>query len=56
MTPCNTCAMLIIQCGIKQIHCLKHYPHANIEDDVITMFKSAGVSIDYKYNEEAVYE
>lgn len=56
MTPCNTCAMLIIQCGIKKVHCLQHYPHTDIEDNNIALLEHAGVSIVYETNKEALYE
>jgi len=40
MTPCRTCAMLIISCGIKE----KKY-HAGAESEI--MFKEAGVELTY---------
>jgi dCMP deaminase len=44
MTPCRVCAMLIINCGIKEIVCMKRY-HQGIESE--EMFKTAKVSIKY---------
>lgn len=43
MTPCRTCAMLIINCGIKKVVCQKDY-HAGGESK--QMFKDAGVVLD----------
>jgi dCMP deaminase len=44
MTPCRTCAMLIISCGIKRVVCEKKY-HAGTESE--TMFKEAGIELEY---------
>ena len=44
MTPCRTCAMLIINCGIKRIVCEKKY-HAGSESE--EMFKKAGIEIEF---------
>jgi dCMP deaminase len=44
MTPCRTCAMLIINCGIIRVVCEKKY-HAGSESE--EMFKKAGVEINY---------
>lgn len=44
MTPCRTCAMLIINCGIKRIVCEKKYQLAAESED---MFKIANVKIEY---------
>lgn len=44
MTPCRTCAMLIINCGIKRVVCEKKY-HAGAESEA--MFKTAGIQLDY---------
>ena len=48
MTPCRTCAMLIINCGIKQVFCERKY-HAGSESE--DMFQEAGVHLEYKYHE-----
>ncbi len=45
MTPCRTCAMLIINCGIKKVVCQKKY-HAGEESE--EMFKKAGVKLVFK--------
>ena len=42
MTPCRTCAMIIINSGIKRVVCEKHY-HA--DQDTIKLFKVAGVEL-----------
>lgn len=44
MTPCRTCAMLIISCGIKNVVAEKKY-HAWWESEI--MFKDAGVELTY---------
>ena len=44
MTPCRTCAMLIINCGIKRVIAEKRY-HDSI--DSIEMFKQAGVELEH---------
>lgn len=53
MTPCRTCAMLIINCGIKRVVCEKRY-HAGGESEL--MFKEAGVLLEYKSDEILKYE
>ncbi len=47
MTPCRTCAMLIINCGIKRVACERRY-HAGDESE--SMFKEAGIKLDFKYD------
>lgn len=44
MTPCRTCAMLIINCGIKRVVCEKKY-HAGIESE--EMFKKVGIPLEF---------
>ncbi|MDR1726203.1 MAG: AAA family ATPase [Bacteroidales bacterium] len=44
MTPCRTCAMLIINCGIKRVVCEKRYHTAQESED---MFLQAGVELVY---------
>ncbi|HQI13185.1 cytidine/deoxycytidylate deaminase family protein [Candidatus Shapirobacteria bacterium] len=53
MTPCRTCAMLLINCGIKRIYCEKKY-HAGNESE--EMFKKAGIELSYKYDEVQEYQ
>lgn len=48
MTPCRTCAMLIINCGINRVVCEKKY-HAGAESE--KMFEEVGISLEY-VNEE----
>ncbi len=50
MTPCRTCAMLLINCGIKRVVCEKKY-HAGKESE--EMFGLAGVLIEY-FDEEVL--
>ncbi len=53
MTPCRTCAMLIINCGIERVVCERKY-HAGAESEA--MFKEAGVSLEFIHNEIQQYE
>lgn len=46
MTPCRTCAMMLINCGVKRVYCEKKY-HAVEESE--KMFKKAGIKLEYKY-------
>ena len=48
MTPCRTCAMMIINCGIKRVVAEKRY-HDCV--DTVEMFKKAGVKLEH-LNEE----
>lgn len=50
MTPCRTCAMLIINCGIKRVVCEFKY-HSGVESE--DMFKMAGIELNY-INEEVL--
>ncbi|HOQ32503.1 MAG TPA: cytidine/deoxycytidylate deaminase family protein [Candidatus Hydrogenedens sp.] len=49
MTPCRTCAMLIINCGIVRVVCEKRY-HAGSESE--EMFRQAGIQLEYVYPDE----
>jgi dCMP deaminase len=53
MTPCRTCAMLIINCGIKRVICEWRY-HSGQESEA--MFAEAGIALEYKSNEIAKYD
>ncbi len=53
MTPCRTCAMLIINCGIVRVMCEKKY-HAGEESE--EMFRQAGISLEYVNDEVLQYE
>lgn len=52
MTPCRTCAMLLINSGIKRVMCERRY-HAGEESE--KMFEEAGIHIGFKYNELQKY-
>jgi dCMP deaminase len=53
MTPCRTCAMLIINCGIVRVVCEKKY-HAGTESE--EMFKTAKVNIEFVNDEIMKYD
>lgn len=53
MTPCRTCAMLIINCGIERVVCERKY-HAGAESEA--MFSEAGVLLEFVHNEVQQYE
>jgi len=53
MTPCRTCAMLIINCGIERVVCERKY-HAGAESEA--MFKEAGILLEFIHDEVQQYE
>lgn len=53
MTPCRTCAMLIINCGIKRVVCEYRY-HSGAESE--ELFKQAGVQIEFVNEEVLKYD
>lgn len=53
MTPCRTCAMLIINCGIERVVCEKKY-HAGAESEA--MFKEVGIELEYIEESYETYE
>ncbi|MBU1204544.1 MAG: cytidine/deoxycytidylate deaminase family protein [Nanoarchaeota archaeon] len=53
MTPCSTCAKMIINAGIKRVVCQKKY-HAGKETE--EMFKMAGVKLEIINDEIEHYE
>ena len=53
MTPCRTCAMLLINCGIERIVCERRY-HAGQESE--ELFERAGVKLEYRFDEIQEYE
>jgi dCMP deaminase len=57
MTPCRTCAMLLINCGVSRIYCERRY-HSGTQagSEPEEMFKKAGVKIEFKYKEEQPYQ
>jgi dCMP deaminase len=52
MTPCRTCTMLLINCGIKRVVCERKYQLASESEDLL---KEAGIELVYKYNETQKY-
>lgn len=52
MTPCRTCAMLIINCGIVRVVCENRYHSADESEE---MFKQAGIQLDYVSKEVLKY-
>lgn len=52
MTPCRTCAMLIINCGINRVVCEYKYHAANESE---TMFKEANIELEYINNSTLNY-
>jgi dCMP deaminase len=53
MTPCRTCAMLIINCGIIRVVCQRRYQDAA---DSEAMFQKVGIRLEYIHNEIQQYE
>jgi dCMP deaminase len=52
MTPCRTCAMIIISVGIKKVVCQKKYHKAK---ESIQMFRKAKVKLIHKENKVQTY-
>lgn len=52
MTPCRTCAMFIIGCGITRVVCERKY-HAGAETE--EMFHRVGIELVFKYDEVQKY-
>ncbi|GAB1419135.1 cytidine/deoxycytidylate deaminase family protein [Bacteroidales bacterium] len=53
MTPCRTCAMLIINCGIERVVCERKY-HAGVESEA--MFAEAGIKLEFMNNDIQQYD
>ena len=53
MTPCRTCAMLIINCGIKRVVCERKY-HTGAESE--ELFRQAGVQLEFFHDEIQQYD
>ena len=53
MTPCYTCAKMLINAGIKRVVCEKRYHQGQ---DTEKLFKAAGVKLDILNNEVEKYE
>ena len=52
MTPCRTCAMLIINCGITRVVCQKRYHDPKDSEE---MFNKAGIILEYISYETETY-
>ncbi len=53
MTPCRTCAMLIINCGIRRVVAERRYHDSA---DTISMFTQAGIQLEHVVDELQEYE
>ena len=53
MTPCRTCAMLIINCGIERVVCEFRY-HSGTESEA--MFSEAGIKLDFVNDDVLKYD
>lgn len=53
MTPCRTCAMLLINCGIVRVVCERRY-HAGAESE--ELFRQAGIKLEYRFDEIQEYD
>ena len=53
MTPCRTCAMLIIACGIRRVVCERRY-HAAAESEA--MFAEVGIKLEYVRDDVLEYD
>lgn len=53
MTPCRTCTMLIINCGINRVVCQKKYHDSKDSED---MFTKAGITLEYINTETETYD
>lgn len=53
MTPCRTCAMLIINCGIVRVVCERRYHDAKDSEE---LFEKAGVRLEYESRDIETYE
>ena len=52
MTPCRTCAMLLINCGIKKVVCERKYQLAEESEQLLA---EAGIELVYKYDSRQEY-
>ena len=53
MTPCRTCAMLLINCGIERVVCERKY---QLAEESEKLFAEAGIKLEYKYSETQQYD
>ena len=52
MTPCRTCAMLLINCGIRKVVCERRY---QLSKESEQLFAEAGIELVYKYGGRQEY-
>ena len=52
MTPCRTCAMLLINCGIRKVVCERKY---QLSKESEQLFAEAGIELVYKYGGRQEY-
>ena len=52
MTPCRTCAMMLINCGIKRVVCERKYQLAEESEQLLA---EAGIELVYKYDDRQEY-
>jgi len=52
MTPCRTCAMLLINCGIEKVVCERKYQLAEESEQLLA---EAGIELVYKYDVRQEY-
>ncbi|MCL2599989.1 MAG: cytidine/deoxycytidylate deaminase family protein [Treponema sp.] len=52
MTPCRTCAMLIINCGIVRVVCQRRYHDSGDSEAMLAM---AGIKLEYVHDEVQEY-
>ncbi len=52
MTPCRTCAMLLINCGIEKVVCERKYQLAEESEQLLA---EAGIELVYKYDGQQEY-
>lgn len=53
LTPCRTCAMMIIRVGIKAVHCERKYHRGQAAEE---MFKKAGIKLTFQSKKIETYE
>jgi dCMP deaminase len=53
MTPCRTCAMLIINCGLVRVVCERKYHDG---DESEKMFRLVGIELSYIFDEVQEYD
>jgi dCMP deaminase len=53
MTPCRTCAMMIINAGIKRVVCENRY---HSDSDTLELFREAGIELVIMNNKVEKYE